>query len=181
MFFFFLFFVFSDHFHPFLDFDYTCEVWTQALNQSKMCLNWADFAKNFVQELCCDSLVIASWPYSSLRMRTSSHALAWDPGSTECSAAQPQATAWSILLQYVRTYMVNTAAICMYIHGQYCYNMYVYARSILLQYVSTGMVNTATICVYRHGTYSGLPGSVPRIPYSLHMLTTLKRGFVGAG
>ena len=144
---------FTDHFHPFLDFDYTCEVWTQALNQSKMCLNWADFAKNFVQELCCDSLVIASWPYSSLRMRTSSHALAWDPGSTECSTAQPQATAWSILLQYVCTYMVKTATICIYIHGQYCYNMYLQAWSILLQYVSTGMVHIQDY----QGVFQGFP------------------------
>ena len=31
--------------------------------------------------------------------------------------------------------MVNTATICMYRHGQYCYNLYVQAWSILLQYV----------------------------------------------
>ena len=31
--------------------------------------------------------------------------------------------------------MVNTATICMYMHAQYCYNMYVHAWSILLQYV----------------------------------------------
>ena len=49
--------------------------------------------------------------------------------------------------------MVNTATICMYMHGQYCYNMYVHAWSILLQYVCTCMVNTATICMYMHGQY----------------------------
>ena len=47
--------------------------------------------------------------------------------------------------------------------------------------VCTGMVNTATICMYRHGTYPGLPGNVPQIPYSLHMLTTLGRGLLGQG
>ena len=57
--------------------------------------------------------------------------------------------------------MVNTA-----------YNMYVQALSI---------DNTATICMYRHGTYPGLPGNVPQIPYSLHMLTTLGRGLLGQG
>ena len=88
--------------------------------------------------------------------------------------------------------MLNTATICMYMHAQYCYNMYVHACSILLQYVCTGMVNTATICMYRHGqycynmyvrhgTYPGLPGSIPQIPYSLHMLTTLGRGLLGEG
>ena len=66
--------------------------------------------------------------------------------------------ACSILLQYVCTCMVNTATICMYRHGQYCYNMYV-----------------------RHGTYPGLPGSIPQIPYSLYMLTTLGRGLLGEG
>ena len=52
---------------------------------------------------------------------------------------------------------------------------------ILLQYVCTCMVNTATTCMYRHGTYPGLPGSVPQIPYSLHMLITLGRGLLGQG
>ena len=33
--------------------------------------------------------------------------------------------------------------------------------------------------MYRHGTYPGLPGNVPHIPYSLHMLTTLGRGLLG--
>ena len=42
------------------------------------------------------------------------------------------------------------------------------------------MVNIyATICMHRHGTYPGLPGSVPQIPCSLHMLTTLGRGLLG--
>ena len=59
--------------------------------------------------------------------------------------------------------------------------MYVQAWSILLQYVCTGMVNTATICMYRYGTYPGLPGNVPQIPYSLHMLTTLGSGLLGQG
>ena len=58
-------------------------------------------------------------------------------------------------VQYVCTCMVNTATICMYRHGQYCYNM------------------------YRNGTYPGLPGSVPQIPYSLHMLTTIGRDLLG--
>ena len=56
--------------------------------------------------------------------------------------------------------MVNTAAICMYMHR----------------------VNTAaTICMYRHGTYPGLPrGECPTHSlYSLHMLTTLGRGLLG--
>ena len=90
-------------------------------------------------------------PYSSLR--TSSHALVWDPGS----AAQRRSTpgiparansarrgkriaaellnktflAKSVLVRF-EAYMVNTATICMYMHGQYCYNMYV-----------TGMVCTS--------------------------------------
>ena len=61
---------------------------------------------------------------------------------------------------YVHTCMVNTAAICMYMHR----------------------VNTAaTICMYRHGTYPGLPrGECPTHSlYSLHMLTTLGRGLLG--
>ena len=39
--------------------------------------------ERFIQELCCASFATVStgWPYSSLR--TSSHALVWDPGSTE--------------------------------------------------------------------------------------------------
>ena len=41
--------------------------------------------------------------------------------------------------------------------------------SILLQCVCTGMVNT----------YPKLPGNVPQILYSLHMLTTLGRGLLG--
>ena len=69
--------------------------------------------------------------------------------------------------------MVNTATICMYIHGQYCYNMYVTG---IVQYVCN---RHSTICMYRHGTYPGLPGNVPQIPYSLHMLTTLGRGLLG--
>ena len=40
---------------------------------------------------------------------------------------------------------------------------------------------TATICMYRHGTYPGLPGNVPQIPNSLHMLTILGRGLLGQG
>ena len=35
--------------------------------------------------------------------------------------------------------------------------------------------------MYRHGTYPGLPGSVPQIPYSIHMLTTLGRDLLGQG
>ena len=89
-------------------------------------------------------------------------------------------------------------------HGQYCYNMYVHVRSLLLQlcicmygqycynmYVHACMVSTATVCMYRHGqycynmymhgTYPGLPGSVPQISYSLHMLTTLGRDLLGQG
>ena len=58
---------------------------------------------------------------------------------------------------YVYACMVNTATICMYMHGQYWYNMYM------------------------HGTYPGLPGSVAQIPYSLHMLITLGRDFLGQG
>ena len=56
----------------------------------------------------------------------------------------------------------------MYIHVQYCYNLYVLNRH-------------STICMYRHGTYPGLPGNVPQIPYSLHMLTTLGKGLLGLG
>ena len=103
--------------------------------------------------------------------------------------------AWSILLQYVSIYMhgqyccnmylhvhvytciVNTATICIYKHGQYCYNMHLQAWSVLLQYVWT--INEP--CMHTHGTYPGLPGSVPQIPYSLHMLTTLGRSLLGQG
>ena len=42
---------------------------------------------------------------------------------------------------------------------------------------SQPVVNTTTIC--RHGTHPGLPGGVPQIPYSLHMLTTLGRDLLG--
>ena len=73
----------------------------------------------------------ASWPYSSLRM--SSHTLVWDQ-------------------EYILRVQRSTAAtMCMYMHGQYCYSMYVHPWSILLQY--TCMVNTATMCTYMHGQY----------------------------
>ena len=64
--------------------------------------------------------------------------------------------------------LIHTVAVLMYIHIGPC--MYI---------LCTGMVNTATICMYRHGTYPGLPGSVPLIPYSLHMLTTSGTDLLG--
>ena len=39
----------------------------------------------------------------------------------------------------------------------------------IAQYVCTGI----------DSTYPGLPGNVPQIPYSLHMLTTLVSGLLG--
>ena len=78
--------------------------------------------------------------------------------------------AWSILYN-------------MYLHGQYCYNMYVHAWSILYNMYMHGQycynMHVQAWSVLLHGTYPGLPGSVPQIPYSLHMLTTLGRDLLG--
>ena len=43
--------------------------------------------------------------------------------------------AWSILLRYVCTCIINTATICMYRHGQYCcYNMYLHGMVHIQDY-----------------------------------------------
>ena len=67
----------------------------------------------------------------------------------------------NVLVRF-EAYMVNTATICMYMHGQYCYNMYVTG---MVQYVCTGMVH---IQDYR----------------GMSLLTThayyIREGFVGA-
>ena len=69
--------------------------------------------------------------------------------------------------------MVNTATICMYMYGQYCYNMYIYGP-----YRYTMCVHAWSILqynMYMHGTYPGLPDS---------LLTThahyIREEFVGA-
>ena len=104
----------------------------------------------------------SSQPYSSLRM--SSRALVWDSGNT-VSAAQRSCRLSAALVVSLGTRQQLCSSlhvILHYIHGQYCYNIYVQAC----------MVHT---CIQ---DYQGCPTNSL---LTIHMLTTLGRGLLGQG
>ena len=117
--------------------------------------------ERFVQELCCDSFAMASTsrPYSSLR--TSSRALVWDPGSTESAAQHSCRSSAALVVSLGMRQQLRSPlhVILHYIHGQYCYNMYVQACMV-------------------HRCIQGCPTNSL---LTIHMLTTLGRGLLGQG